>query len=220
MTDSAEDQRYFQAIEATFIRLRGAPLLLSPTDWRMAQAWRKEGIPLAVVEEALEEIFQGREERGAKNPVSSLRYCKRAVEKSWAQARELNATAERATAPALELAPLLRALAASLPADLPAREAVQAEILALDSSAQGDPETVERGLGEMEERLLERLEGTLEAARLEKVEAAEGTALAALARRLPEEQIEAARLRLRRKLLRQELGLPVFSLFSVPEPPS
>ena len=219
VSDSADDQRYFQAIEETFIRLRGAPLLLSPADWRTAQGWRRAGIPLGLVRSTLEEIFERRRERGATDMVSSLRYCKRAVEKAWSEARELSASAERVVAPPLELRPLLTALAERLPADLLQRGAVGEEILALETTASGDPEAVERALGELEAKLLDRLEGELDPQRRQAVEAAERSALAALERRLPQEQIEAARLRLRRKLLRRELDLPVFSLFSAPEAP-
>lgn len=216
VTDSGEDQQYFQAIEEVFIRLRGAPLLLSPADWRTAQAWRREGIPLSLVQETLEEIFERRRERGSKDLVSSLRYCKRAVEKAWAETRELSSTADRGTAEALETAPLLQALADRLPVDLPGLEGIRKDILAIDGACQGDPDAAERALANLEDSLLVRLEETLDAERRERVATAQERALEALARRLPEEEIARARLRLHRQLLRDELRLPVFSLFSLP----
>lgn len=214
-SDSSEDQRYFLAIEDLFIRLRGAPLLLSPADWRTAQEWRRQGIPLPLIESTLEEIFERRQERGATGMVSSLRYCKRAVEAAWKEARELSATAQRTAAPALEAAPRLAALAEALPADLPRREGVAARIRGLGSLVGEDPEKVEAALARLEEDLLDELEPSLEPSRRETLAAAEKTALDALAGRLPRDQIEAARQRLHRQLLREELGLPVLSLFAV-----
>ena len=213
-SESAADQRYFQAIEETFIRLRGAPLLLSPADWRTAKEWRRSGIPLALVQETLEEVFRRRRQRGADDLVS-LRYCKRAVEKAWKEGQELAATARRAPAEALELQPLLAALAAALPEDLPRRQEVGERILAVDSEVQGDPEAAEKALSRLEEELLETWERALDPSRKAALAESESAALAALARRLPADEIEAARTRLHRQLLREELALPVLSIFSV-----
>ena len=63
---SAEDVAYFRAVEDAFVRLRGAPLLLSPEDFQVALRWRREGVPLSLVEATLEEVFAKRRERGAK----------------------------------------------------------------------------------------------------------------------------------------------------------
>ena len=83
------DQAYFQAVEEIFVELRGAPLLLSPTDWQVARRWHREGVPLALVKRTLEEVFAKRKERGAQGKISSLRYCAPAVEAAWADLREI-----------------------------------------------------------------------------------------------------------------------------------
>src|SRR5436309_13032449 len=97
MNETVEEppHAYFQAIEEVFVALRGAPLLLSPTDWQIARRWHREGIPLGLIRQALEAVFAKRQERGAKGRISSLRYCAPAVEAAWAERRELAAPGGR-----------------------------------------------------------------------------------------------------------------------------
>ncbi|MCH9648044.1 MAG: hypothetical protein K0U98_07380 [Deltaproteobacteria bacterium] len=210
----SEDQRYFLAIEEAFIRLRGAPLLLSPADWRQARAWREEGIPLGLVLEALEDLFERRRERGTKGSISSLRYCQRAIQEAWESARELNLTAQRQAAPSLDVPAALQALANSLPEALPQRESFVAAILA----AGQEPEKSEQELEALDEQLLALLETELSPADRQRFEKEMETTLGKLSLRLPEEQVEKARERLRKQKLRSLLGVPVLSLFSVEEP--
>src|SRR4029077_879820 len=103
--ESDSDHAYFQAVEEIFVELRGAPLLLSPADYRVAQRWHREGVPLDLLRRTLEEVFAKRQERGAKGKVNSLRYCAPAVEAAWSDLRELTAPGQRAAAPAFEVAP-------------------------------------------------------------------------------------------------------------------
>src|SRR5215831_11398264 len=134
MDPSEEDHAYFQAVEEIFVGLRGTPFLLAPADWLVARRWHREGIPLAVVRESLQEVFARRRERRAKGRISSLRYCAAAVERAWAERRELTAPGERAPAPRLEAAPRLAALAAALPAALPLRARFAARIAELGAA--------------------------------------------------------------------------------------
>ena len=79
---AVDDHEFFQAIEACFIRLRGAPLLLSPADWQLAKHWRQRGIPLDLVLETLEEVFAARRARNAKGKVQDFCHlC--SVESCW-----------------------------------------------------------------------------------------------------------------------------------------
>jgi len=89
----AEEIDYFEQIEACFAGLRGSPLLLSPKDWALVASWRKAGVPLRVVLEALEAVFVARRRsagEGGPRPVLSLGYCRHAVQEafeSWREAR-------------------------------------------------------------------------------------------------------------------------------------
>lgn len=208
--DGADDHAYFRAVEEIFISLRGAPLLLSPADWQVARRWHRQGVPLGLVESALEGLFARRRERGTRGRVQSLRYCAPAVERAWEELVELQAPGERETAGALELAPRLTALASALPPTLPGRAAAAARIRALS----GEAAAVEEALAELDRELLAAAGEALPAAERAALAAEAASSLAPLAGRLPPEQAAAARQRLERRLLRRRIGLPLLSLFS------
>lgn len=141
---ASEEHRYFRAIEAVFVELRGAPLLLSPSDWRVAKGWFRQGIPLDLVSRTLAEVFAKRRERGAEGLVS-LRYCSRAIEAAWQAAQELGAAAaSRQPETGFDLAGRLNALAEALPATLPDRDRWVAALGAL--AGQGGSEATESAL--------------------------------------------------------------------------
>lgn len=198
------DHAWFQAVEEIFVRLRGAPLLLSPADWHVARRWHREGVPLDLIRQALEEVFAKRKERGTKGRISSLRYCAPAVEAAWADLRELTAPGERGEAPALDIPSRLRNLAARVPPEIAPRVA----------GLHGDAPSVEAALSALDREMLAMAETSLEEAARREVDAAVEKTLSALRGRLPAEELERSRERLAHQVLRQRLGLPVLSLFS------
>ncbi|MES1243946.1 MAG: hypothetical protein ABUT39_20250 [Acidobacteriota bacterium] len=198
------DHAWFQAVEEIFVRLRGAPLLLSPADWHVARRWHQEGVPLELIRHALEEVFAKRKERGTKGRINSLRYCAPAVEAAWAERRELTAPGERDEAPALDIPSRLGNLAALVPPEIAPR------VIGLH----GDAPSVEAALAVLDREMLAAAEASLEDGTRREVEAAVEKTLAALRTRLPAEELERSRERLTHQVLRQRLGLPVLSLFS------
>jgi hypothetical protein len=215
------DQAYFLAIEGFFVQLRGAPLLLSPADWHVARRWHRQGIPLALVRQALEVVFARRRERGLK-PYCRLRYCAPAVEEAWAQHLELAAPGGRAAAEPLDAAARLSCLAAALPAGLPGMEELKARLADL-SRQDLDPQSLEERLAELDRETLDGALAALAAARRAALDATVAKALAALGGRLPAAEVERARERLARQVLRELTGLPMLSLFSpeaLPEEPA
>ncbi|MFL6290195.1 MAG: hypothetical protein ACJ759_04800 [Thermoanaerobaculia bacterium] len=198
------DHAYFQAIEEIFVRLRGAPLLLSPVDWQVASRWHREGVPLDLVGRVLEEVFAKRRERGTKGTINSLRYCAPAVEAAWADLRELTAPGERTEAAPLDISGRLRNLAAAVPAAFAARVA----------GLHGDAPSVEAALSALDREMLAASSASLAPELRKEVEAAVEKTLAALKGRLPADEVERSRERLTHQVLRQRLGLPVLSLFS------
>ncbi|HVG06201.1 MAG TPA: hypothetical protein VNM67_00695 [Thermoanaerobaculia bacterium] len=200
----ADDHLYFQAVEEIFVRLRGAPLLLSPADWQVASRWHNEGVPLDLIGRVLEEVFAKRQERGTKGKINSLRYCAPAVEAAWADLREMTAPGERTPADPLDIASRLRNLAAAVPAAFAARVA----------ALHGDAPSVEAALSALDREMLAASAESLAADLREEVEAAVEKTLDALKARLPADELERSRERLTYQVLRQRLGLPVLSLFS------
>lgn len=215
------DRDYFEAIEEEFIRLRGAPLLLSPADWRLARQWRRDGVPLDLVLESIREVFARRAERAAAAPdapkrrVSSLRYCRPAVEKAWAAHRELGPVPPVRRRPSgIDVSAKLAALAAALPSSLQGVDVARRRLLALDGPA---PE-VEARLAELDLELVGQAFDSLAAADREAVLADAETALRRTAGRVEEQRLPDLRQRLVRRLVRERLGLPLLSLFA--EPPT
>jgi len=214
--DGLEDHAYFLAIEDHFVRLRGAPLLLSPADWQVARRWHRQGIPLELVRRALEEVFARRRERGAKGRISSLRYCAPAVEEAWSERSELTAPGTRVEAEAFDDASRLAALAAALAAiggGSAWLAGLRAELAAL-ADAGLDPQAVEERLAELDRRMLDGALAALAAEERAALDATLDKALGAIAGRLAAAEIEHARGRLARQVLRERLGLPMLSLFS------
>ncbi len=210
MSGVGDQKRYFRAIEETFIRLRGSPLLLSPADWRQAEEWFQRGVPLELVVRTLETVFERRAERGAAGRIHSLRYCASAVEAAWEEVETLTAPGRRLHAEALDVVARLGALARSLPDDLPDREELAAAIERLE----GDSDRVEAALAALDAALIETVESRLEPGQRRRLEQELERTLAPLAGRLDETELDEARGRLRRQVLRRQRGLPLLSLFS------
>ncbi len=223
MGKSSQNERshcgYFDVIEEEFIRLRGAPLLLSPADWRLARKWRRDGVPLDLVLESIREVFARRAERAAAAPdapkrrVSSLRYCRPAVEKAWAVYRELGpAPPVRRRPSTIDVPGKLAALAAALPSSLQGVDATRRRLLTLDGAA---PE-VEARLAALDLELVGQAFDSLATADREAVLAAADEALGRTAGRVDESRLPDLRQRLVRRLVRERLGLPLLSLFAEP----
>jgi hypothetical protein len=218
---------YFQRLESHFLLLRGAPLLLSPSDYRVAKCWHGEGVPLDLVLRTMDEFFERRAERahggqGADDEPSKvwgLRQVRPAVDAAWKRLRELTAPGDRdepGEAAALDvparLAALREVLEGALPPELPERGTVLARLGAL--SEESDPRRVEEGLGAVEAAALDALLARMPPGERQELAARVERALAPLADRMTREEVEATRERLLRQKVRQRAKLPTLSLFS------
>jgi hypothetical protein len=208
--NDGEELRYFQSLEEAFIRLRGAPLLLSPADWQVAQRWRALGIPLDFAITAMAELFARRRERGAEDRVSSLRYCARAVESGWRRAEELAGPVRRSPEPDFDASARLQALARSVPGGWPGADDLVERLLSLH----GDAAAIESSLVALDDALLEAAGARLEAPERAALEAWVERRLDALRPRFEPDELARAAARLRSRELRRRSGLPLLSLFS------
>jgi len=89
---------YYTEIESHFALRRGTPFVLSAKDWHLMKRWHDEGIPLPVVIEAIDTVFQRNEESGRRKVISSLSYCRHAVKELWEERKEL-AVGDEGTTP-------------------------------------------------------------------------------------------------------------------------
>jgi len=110
---------YFAEIESHFASKRGTPFVVNPKDWALMKEWQEAGVPLPVVIEAIDSVFEKAAER--KKVVNSIHYCKHAVKELWDERRELtvgegSSTPEASPSEALEsLAALLEAIPVAAP---------------------------------------------------------------------------------------------------------
>lgn len=109
---------YFNEIEAYFAAKRGTPFVLNAKDFALMKEWHEAGVPLPVVIEAIDSVFEKAAERN--KVVNSIHYCKHAVKELWAERRELTVGEESST-PEASPNETLDALAALLEANERAR---------------------------------------------------------------------------------------------------
>jgi hypothetical protein len=80
-----DDEGYYAAVERHFVALRGSPLFVSPSEWQLIDRWRQQQIPLRVVKQGLDRVF----ERSRPNrPIRRLSYCRQTVEAHYRRFRE------------------------------------------------------------------------------------------------------------------------------------
>ena len=220
------DDAWFRAVEDHFVALRGEPLILSPKDWHQASEWRRQGIPLELVLQAITDVFAAAAARGRRTPVQSLRYCRHAVEEAFAQ---LQAGAIGRPAPAPDPGPdavgIVRELetrvaALPLPPTAPAPVAgdLQGVSAALCSvrerleSGALDRAGAEQALAEIDQRLLGLLQEALPAEELAALHARCDRRLADFGGRLSAIEADQTRSRMLASELRRLWHLPRLSV--------
>jgi hypothetical protein len=188
---------YFDEIEAHFIQRRGTHFLLNHKDWALMKQWADEGIPLSIVIEAIDAVFDRRNAEDKK--VNGLSFCKYAVKELWKERKELQVGAEGA-APEENVEPLLEALATRLESTPAASFADRVRALAPERSVP----RVEEQLMELEHELIDTLLPMAEELR------AEARALSSGADEKTRARTEEAHLR---RLVREKFGVPRLTLF-------
>ncbi|MBE21341.1 MAG: hypothetical protein CL481_04010 [Acidobacteria bacterium] len=87
MANSAHEQ-YFNRIEEHFGRRRGGPLVLSPKDWGLVEAWHDSGIPLRIVLRGINQAFDRFAASGPRpDRINSLLYCEQEIRAAWEEYR-------------------------------------------------------------------------------------------------------------------------------------
>ena len=71
---------YMRAIEDEFVHRRGSAMLLSPRDWSLMGEWYEAGIPLRVVLQGINNVFDAHARRAPEyRRINSLSYCRQEV---------------------------------------------------------------------------------------------------------------------------------------------
>lgn len=187
---------YFTEIESHFAHRRGTPFVLSSKDWVLMKSWSDQGIPLPVVIEAIDSVFDKQEAKGRK--VNGLQYCKHAVKEMWDERKALAVGGEEG-APEEDLGARLEALALAVaPVSAPFADRVR-ELVREKSAPR-----IEEKLIELEQELIDSL---IPAASDVRDEARKLTAGADEKTRARTEEAHL------RRLVREKFGLPRLTLF-------
>ncbi|HTY41799.1 MAG TPA: hypothetical protein VMH79_08005 [Thermoanaerobaculia bacterium] len=221
MSATEEDRAYYAAAEAAFIRRRGTPFLLSPTDFALLKQWRALGIPIEAVAAGIDDAFTRREERRAVGRVNSLSYCRDAVLEAW----ERRAEAARGRGDGSDRAggdpdprAALAALAASLDASRARRpdlagvlDAALASLSRLSTSGK-TPEEAEASLARLDRKLARELYEALPEDERAAVDREVKAQLGAALERMDAATAEKTTRALTRRAVRERLDLPRLSL--------
>ena len=157
MTVSPIANDYFLEIEAHFAASRKAPFILNAKDWALMKKWFDDGIPLSVVIEAIDSVFEKNESSGRRKVISSLSYCRHAVKEIWQDRQDLYAGSGD-SAPEENVSGLLEALAGDVERSVAPSEiavAIATEIRAL--LREKSVPKIEERLIEVERDLMERI---------------------------------------------------------------
>lgn len=219
MSETAEDKGFYEAAEAAFIRRRGTPFLLSPSDYALLKQWRALGVPLEALEAGIDEAFSRREERGAVGRVNSLSYCRDAVLGAWERRAETSrgkggpgGAGEVDAKAALErlAGSLEEARARRLDLSAPLDSALRS--LSRLAASGKPPEQIEASLARLDRRLAGELAEGLPVEERAGIEAEVGRMLAGASARMDPVTLEKTGRALTRRAVRERLDLPRLSL--------
>ena len=222
--ERALDEGYYEEVESYFVAQRGSPLFITPSEWDLVWRWEQLGIPLAVVKEGIDRVFE--RPKTALKP-RRLGYCRQTVEAAFRRFRESSlgggpgGTAREdsgAEAHLTEVSSRLRDLAAvwsekerELALFL---ERTSDAVRSLSARAEEAPSEVERELTALDGKLVVESEAVLGDAVREELRREVESSLESYRERMPEKIYRAALESGYRRRLRRKLGLPTLSLYS------
>jgi hypothetical protein len=194
MNVSTGDGTYIRAVEAAWAKLRGRPTVLSPRDFETVSGWRKRGIPLSLVLEAIDHRARRRAHAGR-----SLAGLASEIEESWSVVVSGRATPAPAAAPSGSPRSCWRD-AARTQAGRPALRAVLDELARRSDAGATD--------AELDAELDLAIARHAPAEMLGSAERETSEALRAFAGRMPPDELARTRARAIADRLRRMLSLP------------
>ena len=219
MSETAEDRAFYEAAEAAFIRRRGTPFLLSPTDFALLKQWRSLGVPLEAVEAGIDDAFTRREERSAAGRVNSLAYCRDAVLEAWERRAETaRGKGGSGAEPGLDAGAALSGLTKRLEdarrarPDLDAPLASALKSLSRLAQSRKLPEELEVSLARLDRRLAGELHAALPEIERAELDREVARLLTGAGDRMDSATTEKTRRALTRRAVRERLDLPRLSL--------
>ena len=211
------DDNYYQEVESYFIERRGSPLFISPAEWHLVSKWDEAGIPLHVVKDGIDRVF---DRPTARQKTRRLSYCRQSVEAAFRRFQETAHGSDRTedasdgeTTQTDSLVEHLRALVHRLgSSDEPvAREVGERLQSVIDVTS---PHAVrEEELAELDQSLMAGSEASLDASNRAELRTAAENSLAEYRERMPDEVYASAVESAFRRRLRKMKNLPRISLY-------
>ncbi|HJS73219.1 MAG TPA: hypothetical protein VJ921_02950, partial [Vicinamibacteria bacterium] len=214
---------YYQEVESHFVARRGSPLFITPSEWDLVWRWEQLGIPLSVVKEGIDRVFD-RPKTGLKP--RRLSYCRQTVEAAFRRFREaglggrgrMAEAADTGAASRLEeIASHLAGLGTGRAGLSPLCESAAAAIRSLAARADeapDAPDALERELGALDGTLVAGAETTLDDAERFELRREAESSLESYRERMPDKVYRAAVESAYRRRIRRKLGLPTLSLYA------
>jgi hypothetical protein len=227
-TSSEKKEDYYSEVEKHFVSLRGSPLFITPKDWQLIHNWRQMQIPLRVVKDGLNQVF---ERKKLSRPIRHLSYCRQTVEAAYRRHCEALAGApsqvdkgEEDTHMRSYLVRLeneLRSASLSLEAshtalaELAGRSADRLASIGAQPISVESFQEIESELGRMDESLVGEARNCLEEAERRRCLNEAERSLEDYRARMPDEVYNSAVRSAYLKRVRAHFGLPPLSLFYI-----
>lgn len=208
---------YFLEVESHFAQRRGTPFVFSAKDWALLKQWQGEGIPLAVVVEAIDSCFDKSSKTGRRRTISSLTYCKHAVKDLWEERKDLLVGSE-ASLPELNPRGRLEVLAEQLQLSGAGQAAQLSEVLSRAASTvlsirPTSAPLIEEALMHLEQQMIAEVLSALDDESRRSIDDELDRALSGYGD-LGSDVLNATREANLRRLLRARLAIPRLTLFA------
>lgn len=208
---------YFLEVESHFAQRRGTPFVFSAKDWALLKQWQGEGIPLAVVIEAIDSSFDKSSKTGRRRTISSLTYCKHAVKDLWEERKDLLVGSE-ASLPELDPRGRLEVLAEQLQLSGSGQAAQLSEVLSRAASTilsirPTSAPQIEEALMHLEQQMIAEVLSALDDDSRRSIDEELDRALSGY-EDLGSDVLNATREANLRRLLRARLAIPRLTLFA------
>lgn len=211
MTD--DEHSYYGDVETYFVERRGSPLFITPAEWVLVARWEEQGIPLHVVKEGIDRVFD-RPQAGVKT--RKLGYCRQSVEAAFRRFREVSfgggsggSASERDE---IDVGDYLARITSALSGLGPDLEDLAAQVEALSGSGKS-LQAIEDALGVLDDELIDRAEDRLSDTVRDALRADASRSLASYRDRMPDRVYRSALESAYRRRLRAEAKLPRLSLY-------
>ena len=204
---------YYGLVEDYFVERRGSPLFITPAEWFLIFRWEEQRIPLSVVKEGIDRVFERPKTRAKPR---KLGYCRQTVEAAFRRFREVSlggGKREKDSEPPFDPSGHLEAIAAAIEGlDVKTASGIASRVRDLidsDQSLVG----IEDDLTAIDKELLDAIEVELEDdVRSELLREAQDS-LASYRERMPKKVYDAAARSAYRRRLRAQRALPRVTLF-------